>query len=108
MTRTQKKLKIEKQRALKRAPGPLVTKNGELVDAEALRRKELWQTEVKALADMQFANVTQVLEALVDKVLDRLQLSAQSRAETREYLKLLLDTDQDLKDQLCQLFKLKD
>ena len=62
--------------------------------------EKLWKEELQQIRQSQFASEEEASLAIIDSVLDRLSLSKQARADTREFLELVLATDEDFKHQL--------
>jgi hypothetical protein len=103
----------EKKEIRKTAPKRRVSRAKQAAPAcaklsqEELACTEFWKEEVQALEQTVFADMNQAVEALVERVLERLQLPPPARAETREFLLLLLDTDEEIKEELSGMLKIK-
>jgi len=101
MSQTKSKVITREKPSTKRKFGlrPKLRGTGELTGSEI---EKLWKEELQQIKQSQFASEEEASLAIIDSVLDRLSLSEQARADTREFLELALATDEDLK---CELRK---
>ena len=65
---------------------------------------QFWAREIEELSGRRFESIAAVVDELVQRVCDRLAQPSE-REELREFLTLLLDTDEVLRDQLAQFVK---
>jgi|GEM_PF-3666779 len=106
MTQAQRKEKTRRVKRLKNASNfQAARRAGNAVDQEQLAQSRFWKEEVKALSGMQFQNIAHALEVLIDRVLCRFDLAQADRQETREFLMLLFDTDEEIKEELARVLR---
>ena len=76
-------------------------------DKDQIARSEFWKEEVEALSGREFANPGEALHELIEKVLARFHLDGSDRDETRDFLLLLFDTDDAIKEGLAKVVKIR-
>lgn len=84
-----------------------VTAEAQQRDREAVEITAFWRSEIDALQGKKFNSVADAIDALVDMVLDRLGVNGPERAETRDYMVVLFDTDPELQEELSQVLAVK-
>ena len=69
--------------------------------------KACWKEETSKLLSMRFSSMEEAVCALIDSVLDRLEIKGNSRKETASYLSFLFETDESLHNELQRIVKVK-
>lgn len=102
------------QRKPRQKPAPKIirerqnkeTLSNQDLDQEQLALSEFWKEEARALIGRHYHNLGQALEVLIERVLDRFSLPQEQRGEMREFLMLLFDTDQEIKEELSKILEI--
>ena len=76
-------------------------------DGESQELMQIWQSEIHDLESQEFESLELAVVALIEKVLDRMQVSANNREETKEFLAELFSTDPAMQDEIKSILKIK-
>lgn len=64
----------------------------------------IWKEEVEALLGQKFTNIIEVIDAIADRVCQRLDSTGD--ANLHEFIVMMLDTDDEIRQELIEMFNL--
>ena len=67
----------------------------------------MWKEEIAELEANQFASMEEVIEALIGKVLKKLEISSVDSTETKQFLEELFVSDLALQDELRKIINIR-
>lgn len=98
--KTKEEKKIKSRNSLKVVDSPPVVQ-----DQDSLEPESLWKEEVDALLGQKFSSLVEVIDAIADRVCERLGEPADS--ELHDFLVMMFDTDEEIRQELEDIFELK-
>ena len=82
-------------------------KRGRVEISDTINGLQIWEEEAKELKTMNFSNIEEAFNALIDRVTAKLKIPEKSEHETRRFLMDLFDTDPVIKEELRGILRIK-